>query len=73
MISVQLKYRDCDISEGGGSEKRYLLFLASFVCFLGLLAMIVITETKQASHLINKELESNQSFNYDYFDILKWP
>ena len=35
--------------------------------------MIARTETKQASPLINKELESKDCFNYDYFDIRKWP
>ena len=62
------------IFSGGGPGQRILfLYLASFVCFVGLLVMIARAETKQASPLINKELESNQSFNYDYFDILKWP
>ena len=64
---------DIVISDAGRSQREFLLCLASFVCFIGFLAMIAMTETKQASHLINKELESNQSFNYDYFDIIKWP
>ena len=50
------------------------MYLAVFVCSVVFVVMVV-TETKQTSPLVHKELETNhnhnQSFNYDYFDIIK--
>ena len=52
------------------------MYLAVFVCSVVFVVMVV-TETKQTSPLVHKDLETNhnhnQSFNYDYFDIIKWP
>ena len=74
MLIINLVLYTYIISDSGEQCRgAVLMYLASFVCFVGFLVMIAMTETKQASPLINKELESTDCFNYDYFDIRKWP
>ena len=56
------------------NSKIYLLFVLTFMFLLGLIIRRMNTsEQKLAEDLLNERLGQNQTFNYDYFDIIKWP
>ena len=57
------------------NSKIYLLFVLAFMFLLGLIIRRMDTPGQKfpAEDLLNERLRQNQTFNYDYFDIIKWP
>ena len=68
-------------SKNGTDQKRkenskiYVLFVLSFMFLLGLIIRRMDTTEQKlsAEDLFNERLRQNLTFNYDYFDIIKWP
>ena len=55
-------------------SKIYVFFVTiSFLLMLGALVRDVLYEEARQTSVVNESWRKNQSFNLEYFDIIKWP